>query len=69
MYNANPLHDVIPLDWAGIAWALRTVWLRSLNRPDMLPALAGLSDEKKLSDKDTARHGILPPLGSKQELG
>src|ERR1700736_788917 len=43
MYNANPLHDVIPLDWAGIAWALRTVWLRSLNRPDVLPALAGLN--------------------------
>src|ERR1700730_13957837 len=33
MWNANPLHDVIPLDWAGIAWALRTVWLRSLTRP------------------------------------
>jgi polyhydroxyalkanoate synthase len=43
MYNANPLHDVIPLDWAGIAWALRTVWLRSLNRPDVLPALAELN--------------------------
>jgi polyhydroxyalkanoate synthase subunit PhaC len=43
MWNANPLHDVIPLDWAGIAWALRTVWLRSLNRPDVLPALAGLN--------------------------
>jgi polyhydroxyalkanoate synthase len=43
MYNANPLHDVIPLDWAGIAWALRTVWLRSLNRPDVVQALAGLN--------------------------
>jgi polyhydroxyalkanoate synthase subunit PhaC len=43
MWNANPLHDVIPLDWAGIAWALRTVWLRYLNRPDVLPALAGLN--------------------------
>ena len=43
MYNANPLHDVIPLDWAGISWALRTVWLRSLSRPDALPALAGLN--------------------------
>jgi polyhydroxyalkanoate synthase len=43
MWNANPLHEVIPLDWAGIAWALRTVWLRSLNRPDVLPALAGLN--------------------------
>jgi len=43
IYNANPLHDVIPLDWAGIAWALRTVCLRSLNRPDVLPSLAGLN--------------------------
>jgi polyhydroxyalkanoate synthase len=43
MWNTNPLHEVIPLDWAGIAWALRTVWLRNLNRPDVLPALAGLN--------------------------
>jgi polyhydroxyalkanoate synthase subunit PhaC len=43
IWNANPLHDVIPLDWAGIAWALRTVWLRSLNRPDVQPALAELN--------------------------
>src|SRR5215470_8111106 len=43
MYNANPLHDVIPLDWAGIAWALRTVWLRSFTRLDVLPALAELN--------------------------
>jgi len=31
--NANPLRDVIPVDWAEIARALRTVWLRSLSRP------------------------------------
>ena len=43
MWNANPLHDVIPLDWAGIAWALRTVWLRSLTRPDMLLAFSELN--------------------------
>jgi hypothetical protein len=43
MYNSNPLHDVIPLDWAGIAWAMRTVWLRTLNRPEILPAMAGLN--------------------------
>ena len=24
--NANPLREVIPVDWAEIAWALRTVW-------------------------------------------
>ncbi|MBB1493330.1 class I poly(R)-hydroxyalkanoic acid synthase [Paracoccus sp. MC1854] len=34
MWNANPLRDVIPLDWAEIARALRTVWLRSLARPE-----------------------------------
>ncbi len=33
MWNANPLRDVIPLDWAEIARALRTVWLRSLRQP------------------------------------
>ena len=43
MWNANPLHDVIPLDWAGIAWALRTVWLRSLTPPDMLLAFLELN--------------------------
>ncbi|HEX3522921.1 MAG TPA: hypothetical protein VHT52_12640, partial [Stellaceae bacterium] len=43
MWNANPLHDVIPVDWEGIAWALRTVWLRSWTRPDVLPALAELN--------------------------
>ena len=32
--NANPLREVVPLDWAEIARALRTVWLRSLARPD-----------------------------------
>lgn len=34
MWNANPLRDVIPLDWAEIARALRTVWMRSLARPE-----------------------------------
>jgi polyhydroxyalkanoate synthase len=43
LWNANPLHDVIPLDWAGIAWALRTVWVRSLSRPGVLPAFAELN--------------------------
>ena len=30
LWNANPLHDVIPVDWAEIVRALRTVWLRRL---------------------------------------
>ena len=33
VWKTNPLHTVIPVDWAGIAWALRTVWLRSFTRP------------------------------------
>jgi polyhydroxyalkanoate synthase subunit PhaC len=33
-FNANPLREVVPVDWAEIARALRTVWLRSLSRPD-----------------------------------
>ena len=34
IWNANPLHDVVPIDWAEIARALRIVWLRSLGRPE-----------------------------------
>ncbi|QDA36919.1 class I poly(R)-hydroxyalkanoic acid synthase (plasmid) [Paracoccus liaowanqingii] len=33
MWNANPLHKVVPLDWAEITWALRTVGQRALARP------------------------------------
>jgi cold shock CspA family protein len=43
VWNANPLRDVIPLDWAGIVWALRTVWLRSLSRASAVPAVAELN--------------------------
>ena len=40
--NANPLHQVIPVDWAEIARALRTVWLQSMSRPDK--ALAAVAE-------------------------
>ncbi|MXP65040.1 class I poly(R)-hydroxyalkanoic acid synthase [Roseomonas sp. M0104] len=33
LWNANPLRQVIPVDWAEIARALRIVWLRSLGDP------------------------------------
>ena len=33
MWNANPLHTVIPVDWAEVVRALRTVWLRSMADP------------------------------------
>jgi len=33
MWNANPLRQVIPVDWAEIARVLRIIWLRSLADP------------------------------------
>src|SRR4051794_34867837 len=33
MWNANPMRDVIPVDWAEVARALRVVWLQSLTDP------------------------------------
>jgi polyhydroxyalkanoate synthase subunit PhaC len=33
MLNANPLREVIPVDWAEIARSLRTVWMRSMTKP------------------------------------
>ncbi len=38
--NANPLREVIPVDWAEIARALRTVWIRSMSRPEKAIAAA-----------------------------
>ena len=38
--NANPLRQVVPVDWAEIAQALRTVWLRSISRPERTMAAA-----------------------------
>jgi polyhydroxyalkanoate synthase subunit PhaC len=33
MWNANPFREIVPVDWAEIARALRTVWTHSLARP------------------------------------
>lgn len=33
VWNTNPLREVVPVDWAEIAHALRTVWLRTLSDP------------------------------------
>ena len=44
MWNANPMRDVVPVDWAEVVRALRTVWLRSLGRPaDVLSSTARLN--------------------------
>ncbi|MBV8611943.1 MAG: class I poly(R)-hydroxyalkanoic acid synthase [Singulisphaera sp.] len=34
MWNANPLREVVPINWAEITRALRTVWLHSLRKPE-----------------------------------
>ncbi len=36
MWNANPLREVVPVDWAEIVRALRTVWLLGLRRPERM---------------------------------
>ena len=33
MWNANPLREVIPIDWAEIVRSLRIVWIKSLANP------------------------------------
>src|SRR6266496_3340546 len=33
LWQANPLTKVVPLDWAKVAEALRTVWLREMADP------------------------------------
>jgi polyhydroxyalkanoate synthase subunit PhaC len=45
MWNANPLREVVPVDWAEIARALRIVWLRSLRKPSAALAVADLNQE------------------------
>ncbi len=45
MWNANPFHDIVPIDWAEITHALRTVWLQSLGSPAALNAAMHLNEE------------------------
>src|SRR3954453_10786441 len=33
MWNANPMREIVPVDWAEISRALRTVWVQSMARP------------------------------------
>ncbi|MBV8523529.1 MAG: alpha/beta fold hydrolase, partial [Acetobacteraceae bacterium] len=52
MWNANPYREIVPVDWAGVARALRTVWLRSLSRPEAAKSLLDLSTEMVRSAVD-----------------
>ena len=45
MWNANPLREVVPVDWAEIARALRIVWLRSLRKPGTALAVTDLNQD------------------------
>ena len=45
MWNANPLREVVPVDWAEIARALRIVWLRSLRKPSTALAVVDLNQD------------------------
>jgi poly[(R)-3-hydroxyalkanoate] polymerase subunit PhaC len=40
IWNANPLHSVIPVDWAEAVRALRTIWLRLMADPGRATAAA-----------------------------
>jgi polyhydroxyalkanoate synthase len=43
MWNANPFRQIVPVDWAEVAWALRTIGLRSAGNPQRaLAATAAL---------------------------
>jgi polyhydroxyalkanoate synthase len=41
LWQANPLQKVIPLDWAKVSDALRTVWLRAMADPERATRMAG----------------------------
>jgi polyhydroxyalkanoate synthase len=45
VWNANPLREVVPVDWAEIAWALRIVWLRSLRKPSAALAVVDFNQD------------------------
>ena len=45
MWSANPVRKIIPIDWAEIARALRTVGLRSLAKPETAKSIMELNQE------------------------
>jgi polyhydroxyalkanoate synthase len=71
MWNANPLRDVVPVDWAEIVRALRTIWLRTMSRPaDAVAAWTELNAQMLRTAvevwNETARRwfGAEPPDGA-----
>ena len=58
MWNANPLREVVPIDWAEITRALRTVWLHSLRKPEQaIASVAELNLASGARDRRLERGG------------
>src|SRR5215207_712389 len=45
VWNANPLREVVPVDWAEVTRALRIVWLRSLGKPRAAQAVVDFNQD------------------------
>lgn len=46
LWNANPFREIVPIDWAEIARALRTVWMLSLGSPtESAQSMLGMSSQ------------------------
>ena len=56
--NSNPLHQVIPIDWAEVVRALRTLWLYQISRPEN--AAAKLMDFSLLLGNPRWAYGMTP---------
>src|SRR5215216_4910506 len=41
VWDANPLRNIVPLDWAEITRALRTLWMRELSNPQRAVTAVG----------------------------
>jgi polyhydroxyalkanoate synthase len=69
MWNANPFRQVIPVDWAEVAWALRTIGMRVATHPGRAFAAAATlqADLWRAAAEawtETARRVFLGPAGA-----
>ena len=70
MWNANPFRQIVPVDWAEVAWALRTIGLRHMQHPGRaFAAAAALQADLWRTAADTwtetARRVFLGPTEEK----
>lgn len=69
MWNANPLSKVVPIDWAEVASALRTVWLRSMAKPEAVQSVIDLNLELWRSTLDVWQEAGQRWLGAAEPTG